>query len=89
ALYSGIKRASILTGMVFVSKLIVSSSFRLPGNWGQRLDQIFYYVAMLTEKTQSDESQKKTEQSRDKKSKWDGFISVLEAIDRRLVEVYF
>lgn len=50
ALLSGIKRASILTGMVFISKLIVSSSFRLPGKWGAALDHIFYYLAMLTEK---------------------------------------
>ena len=89
ALYSGIKRASILTGMVFVSKLIVSSSFRLPGNWGQRLDQIFYYVAMLTEKTQGDEPGKQSKKRRDKKVKRDTFVSVLKAIDRRLVDVYF
>lgn len=89
ALMSGIKRASILTGMVFLSKLIVSSSFRLPGKWGAYLDHIFYYLAVLTEKNIANEEKSLEEAKKKSKLKLIFSQNIFKAIDTRLLEVYF
>lgn len=73
ALVSGIKRASILTIMVFVSRLFVSRSFKIPGKAGEFMNTVFYYLGLLTQK----------------KINKGSFMSILKAVDTRLVHVYF
>lgn len=49
ALYGGISRALLLIGLIYVSRLSVSSSIRLPGRIGRMLGSVLFYFEKITE----------------------------------------
>ncbi len=73
ALLSGVQKAFLLTLMVVISRIFITSSFRLPGKAGLFMNRVFQYLALLTGK-------------RIEKGNWK---SVFKAIDNRLLSVYF
>ncbi len=49
ALASGISRSLLLIGLVYVSRISVSSRLRLPGRGGRLLASVFFYFERITE----------------------------------------
>lgn len=73
ALIAGLKKAVVLTLMVVVSRLFIRTSFRLPGAAGVFMNRVFQYLGLLTQKY----------------IKKGNLQSVIKAIDKRLITVYF
>jgi len=48
ALKSGMSRALLLTGLVYVSRLCVSSVPSFPGRWGRMLSMVFFFFGRMT-----------------------------------------
>ncbi len=80
ALFSGIRRASILLGSVFLSQLAFSKDIRLSGSLGVAVSQIFSYFGHITEAVP-----KKTEKIKGRNRLKEYFAS----LDDHLTSVYY
>jgi len=80
ALFSGIRRASILLGSVFLSQLAFSREIRFSGTLGEAVSQIFSYFGQITQAVP-----KKTEKIKGKNRLKEYFSN----LDAHLSTVYF
>jgi hypothetical protein len=82
ALFAGLRRALILSGMVFMSQSAVSAQLSLPGKAGAFLARMFASLDLLTSEKLMFAPKKPSAKTRP------SFTSLIDALDERLLQSY-